>query len=66
MPALIIHGDSDKTVPPAVSADKAAKLLPAAKYISYEGEGHGLHVTAKDRLNADLLAFIGGSSRVSV
>ena len=66
VPALIIHGDSDKTVPPAVSADKAAKLLPAAKYISYEGEGHGLHVTAKDRLNADLLAFIGGSSRVSV
>ncbi len=66
VPALIIHGDSDKTVPPAVSADKTAQLLPAAKYLSYEGEGHGLHVTAKDRLNADLLAFVGGSDRMSV
>ena len=55
VPTLIVHGDSDKTIPQAVSADKTAKLLPQAKYLVYEGEGHGLHLTAKDRLNAGLL-----------
>ena len=41
-------------------------MLPAATYLKYEGEGHGLHLTAKDRLNADLLAFIGGTGRATV
>lgn len=66
VPSLIVHGDSDKTVPQAVSADKTAKLLPGARYLVYEGEGHGLHLTAKDRLNADLLAFVGAPATASV
>ena len=66
VPALIVHGTSDKTVPAAVSADKTSQLLPAARYLRYEGEGHGLHLTAKDRLNADLLEFIGGTGRASI
>ncbi len=61
VPTLIIHGDNDKTVPLAVSGERTAKLLPAARFEVYKGEGHGLHLTAKDRLNADLLAFAGGA-----
>ena len=66
VPALIVHGSSDKTVPPEVSSEKTSKLLPSAKYLVYDGEGHGLHLTAKDRLNADLFDFIGVSGTATV
>ena len=62
VPTLIIHGDADKTVPITVSGDKTAALLPHAKYSVYEGAPHGLFITEKDRLNADLLDFISGKS----
>lgn len=58
VPTLIIHGDSDKTVPIESSGERTANALPSAQYIVYEGEPHGLFVTSKDRLNEDLLAFI--------
>ena len=61
VPTLIIHGDADKTVPIDVSGDKTAALLPNAKYTVYEGAPHGLFITEKDKLNADLVAFIGGT-----
>jgi len=58
MPTLIIHGTDDKTVPTGNSGRIAAKMIPHAAFVEYDGEPHGLHVTAKDRLNQDLLAFI--------
>jgi pimeloyl-ACP methyl ester carboxylesterase len=58
IPTLIIHGTSDKTVPPKSSAEQAVKLIPQAKLIEYQGEPHGLHITAKDQLSEDLLAFL--------
>ncbi|GAB3701628.1 alpha/beta hydrolase [Spirosoma flavus] len=58
VPALIIHGDSDKTVPIEASGERTADALPNATYIVYEGAPHGLFVTEKDRLNEDLLTFI--------
>ena len=59
-PTLVIHGSGDKTVPIDVSGRQAAKLIPGAKFLEYEGEPHGLFITAKDRLNADLLTFLRG------
>jgi len=58
VPALIIHGDSDKTVPIEASGERTANALPNAQYLVYDGAPHGLFVTEKDRLTADLLAFI--------
>lgn len=58
VPALIIHGDADQTVPIAASGEQTAKLLPQAEFLRYEGAPHGLFVTEKTRLNADLVAFI--------
>ena len=62
VPALFIHGSSDKTVPPEVSAEKAVKLVTGAELRIYDGEPHGLNVTAKDRLNRDLLLFASGQT----
>ncbi len=58
IPVLIIHGDADDIVPINVSGDKTAALIPHAKYIIYTGAPHGLFITEKEKLNADLLNFI--------
>ncbi len=58
VPTLIIHGDADKTVPIDTSARKAAIGIPHAKLIEYEGAPHGLFASHKERLIADVLAFL--------
>ncbi|HEX8268437.1 MAG TPA: alpha/beta hydrolase [Flavobacterium sp.] len=58
VPVLIIHGDSDKTVPIKISAEKTAKMLPNARFLTYEGAPHGLFYTEKERFNQDLVDFI--------
>jgi non-heme chloroperoxidase len=57
VPTLIIHGDDDQIVPIGASALRAATIVKQATLKIYEGAGHGLTVTLKDRLNADLLEF---------
>lgn len=58
VPTLVIHGDADQTVPIDVSGRVAARLIQGAKLVEYGGAAHGLFFTEKDRLNADLLAFL--------
>ena len=57
-PALVIHGDDDQIVPIDISGRASARLIPGARLIVYPGAPHGLTDTHKERLNADLLAFI--------
>lgn len=59
VPTLVIHGTSDKTVPIDPAGRAAAKGIAGAKLIEYDGEPHGLFATVPDKLNADLMAFIG-------
>ncbi len=59
-PTLVIHGTADQTVPIEVSGAKAAALIPGARLLEYEGAPHGLVYTERDRLTADLLAFVRG------
>jgi non-heme chloroperoxidase len=59
VPTLIIHGTSDKVVPIDATGRAAAKSIPGAKLIEYDGEPHGLLATVPDRLNSDLIEFIG-------
>lgn len=59
VPTLIIHGTADKTVPIDPSGRAAARGIPHATLIEYDGEPHGLFATAPQRLNEDLLAFLG-------
>jgi non-heme chloroperoxidase len=64
VPTLIIHGDDDQIVPIADSAMLSVKLVKDAKLTVYKGAPHGLATTEKDKLNADLLAFISGAESV--
>ncbi len=58
VPTLIIHGDDDQIVPIGAAALRSSKLVKNATLKTYTGAPHGLADTHKDRLNADLLAFI--------
>jgi non-heme chloroperoxidase len=58
VPTLIIHG-TDKTVPIEPSARAAARGIGHAKLIEYDGEPHGLFASTPERLNGDLLEFLG-------
>jgi non-heme chloroperoxidase len=58
VPTLIIHGDDDQIVPIGASAYASSKIVKNATLKVYEGGPHGVADTHKDRLNADLLAFL--------
>jgi non-heme chloroperoxidase len=60
VPTLFIHGDDDQIVPIGASARAATKLVKGSRLLEYAGGCHGLPSTHKDRVNADLLAFISG------
>jgi non-heme chloroperoxidase len=57
VPTLIIHGDDDQIVPIGASALLSARIVKQATLKIYQGAGHGLPTTLKNRLNADLLEF---------
>ena len=59
-PTLIIHGDDDQIVPIATAGLASAKIVKNAVLKVYPGAPHGLIVTEKDKVNADLLAFLKG------
>ena len=59
IPTLVIHGTADKTVPIDPTGRAAAASIAGATLIEYGGEPHGLFATAPERLNADLLSFLG-------
>jgi len=63
IPVLIIQGTSDATVPIDASGRRALQILPNAELLEYEGEPHGLFLTAADRLNEDLLSFLDGTTQ---
>ncbi|RAJ92088.1 pimeloyl-ACP methyl ester carboxylesterase [Larkinella arboricola] len=65
IPTLIIHGDSDATVPFEASGQKTHAMIPQSQLLVYEGEPHGLFFTRKDQLNSDLLAFISSTTTVT-
>ena len=58
VPTLFVHGSDDQIVPIDAAAKAAVKLVKNATLTIYEGAPHGLPTTHKDRLNADLLAFL--------
>ena len=58
VPTLVIHGDDDQIVPFEVGGQRSAALVAGAELTTYPGSGHALPDTDRDRLHADLLAFI--------
>lgn len=62
VPTLVMHGEDDQIVPIANSARLSVKLLKNGTLKTYPGLSHGMLTVNADIINADLLAFIQGSS----
>jgi non-heme chloroperoxidase len=58
VPTLVIHGDDDQVVPFEVGGKASAARIAGAQLIVYPGAPHGITDTHKERLGADLLAFV--------
>jgi non-heme chloroperoxidase len=59
VPTLIIHGESDKTVPIEATGERTAALIPGSRFIRYADAPHGFFYTEREKLNRDLLEFLG-------
>jgi non-heme chloroperoxidase len=59
VPTLIIHGANDQNAP-VLCGHRTARAIAGSQFKLYEGAAHGLLFTHKERLNHDLLEFIGG------
>jgi len=58
VPTLILHGDDDQIVPIGASAMLSSKMIKGSTLKIYPGAPHGMCSSLKDKVNADLLAFI--------
>ena len=65
VPTLILHGDDDQIVPIVAAGLQSAKLVKGAVLKVIPGAPHGMCTTLKDRINAELLAFLGRSSQAT-
>lgn len=57
-PVLLIHGDHDVSAKLDFTSRRTAALLPNCELKVYENAAHGLPITHREQLNADVLAFV--------
>jgi pimeloyl-ACP methyl ester carboxylesterase len=58
VPTLLLYGEQDVRSPRAVAGELAAQI-PDAELVLIPGAGHMLNMEAADRVNAELLRFLG-------
>ncbi len=58
VPALVLHGDDEQSVPIDASARLTVQIVEGAELKVCPGAAHGLFATHADQLNADLLDFV--------
>jgi non-heme chloroperoxidase len=58
VPTLMLHGDSDRILPPDASSRRQAKLLKKVKFIELAGGPHGLLWTHSEEVNRALVEFL--------
>jgi non-heme chloroperoxidase len=58
VPTLVVQGDADASTPLPLTGVRTAELIPDSQLLVYENAPHGLYLTHRERLNADLTAFV--------
>jgi len=61
VPTLILHGDDDQIVPIQSAALLSSKIVKGATLKVYPGLPHGMCSTHKDKVNEELIGFMGKS-----
>jgi non-heme chloroperoxidase len=62
VPTLVMHSEDDQIVPYVAAGPLSAKLVKGAIFKTYKNFPHGMPTTEAETINADLLAFIKGTS----
>lgn len=58
VPTLVLHGDHDVFAPLETCGQQSVGLIPGSRLVIYENAAHMPHLSHRERLNADLLAFV--------
>src|SRR5579884_700558 len=66
IPTLVIHGDADRIVPFPSSGKRMPEFVRGAKLDVLEGAPHGLIWTHGERVNRDLIDFLGQAAQKKV
>jgi non-heme chloroperoxidase len=61
MPTRIIHGDADVIAPLHSTGIPTHELIVGSRLTLYPGASHGVLITHHDRLNREIIEFIGSS-----
>jgi pimeloyl-ACP methyl ester carboxylesterase len=59
VPALVLHGDSDETVPFEGSGLLTHRALPQSELVVLEGAPHGGNVSHAQEFHQALIGFLG-------
>jgi len=60
VPTLVIHGDSDATVPFDVSGKRSAEAIAGSTLVVIEDGPHGTNASHAEEFNRALLDFLAG------
>ena len=59
VPTAIFHGMHDQVAPSTITAEVNHQGIQGSKLIYFENSGHGLFYDEKEKLNQELINFIG-------
>lgn len=59
VPTAIFHGVHDKIAPMSITAEVNHQGIKGSKLLRFENSGHGLFYDEKDKLNEELMHFVG-------
>ena len=65
VPTLVIHGDADRILPIAATGIRTQKAVKGARLAVVEGGPHGLIWTHAEKVNQELLNFLGEKESIS-
>jgi non-heme chloroperoxidase len=58
VPALILHGDADRILPPDTTSRRQAKLIKDVKFVELTRGPHGVLWTHAEQVNTELVRFL--------
>jgi non-heme chloroperoxidase len=59
VPTLVIHGDADRILPIAATGERTHAMIKKSRFAVIEGGPHGLTWTHAEKVNRELLDFLG-------
>jgi pimeloyl-ACP methyl ester carboxylesterase len=65
IPTLVIHGDADRILPISATGKRTPEFVKGSKLVVVEGGPHGMTWTHAEKVNHELLGFLGRAGRSS-